>query len=184
MRAKSTSPTHFQGDALIHPKGEHPLEHEVIMRVREKPRILLMDDQAVVRQGRALVLEEEGVGDRRKAGGQEQALDVADREAPDIALVDPSMGNDNTLALIAELRVRRIPVLVCSTDKNPGQVKRAMAAVLWWRVFCGSSVLPILRCSSQLNFTSSRCGRWVYCCKGEKTNRMFLNKKSALKNHG
>jgi len=98
------------------------------MKRLEKPRILLVDDQPAVRQALALLLEEEGIGDCCEAGTRQEALEVAGREAPDIALVDLSMGNDDTLALIAEFRVHRIPVLVCSTHKNPEYVKGAMAA--------------------------------------------------------
>ncbi len=98
------------------------------MKRLEKPRILLVDNHPAIRQGLALVLEEEGVGDCREAGGREEALEVAGREAPDIALVDLSMGNEDTLALIAEFRARRIPVLVCSMHRNSEHVNRAMAA--------------------------------------------------------
>jgi DNA-binding NarL/FixJ family response regulator len=98
------------------------------MKKPGKPRILLVDDHPAVRQALALLLEEEGVGDCCEAGAGIEALEVAGREVPDIALVDLSLGNDDPLALIAEFCVRRIPVLVCSTHKNPDYVKRAMTA--------------------------------------------------------
>lgn len=93
-----------------------------------KPKILLVDDHPAVRQGLALTLEEEGVGDCCSAGGGAEALDLADRESPDLALVDLSMGNEDTLALLAEFRKRRIPVVVCSMHENPKYVKQAMVA--------------------------------------------------------
>ena len=49
-----------------------------------KRRILVVDDQAAVRHGPALVLGEEGCGCR------EEALTAARREAPDLAVVDLS----------------------------------------------------------------------------------------------
>ncbi len=94
----------------------------------KRPRILLVDDHLAVRQGIALALAEAGVGDCCEAGGREEALELADREAPDLALVDLSAGNEDRLALLAEFRQRRIPVLVCSMYENPAYVKRAMAA--------------------------------------------------------
>jgi DNA-binding NarL/FixJ family response regulator len=96
--------------------------------MHEMPRILVVDDHPAVRQGLALVLKEEGVGACCEAGGREEALDVARRESPDLALVDLNMGGDDAMALLAELRQMRIPVLVCSMNETPSQVKRAMAA--------------------------------------------------------
>ncbi len=98
------------------------------MNQDKPPRILLVDDNSAVRQGLALVLEAEGIGNCCEAGGRKQALHIAAREAPDIAILDLNMGNEDTTALIAEFRKMRIPVLVCSMGENPSQVKRALAA--------------------------------------------------------
>jgi DNA-binding NarL/FixJ family response regulator len=98
------------------------------MSALEKPHILLVDDHTAVRQGLALVLTEEGVGECREAAGREEALQDAGREPPDEALVDLSPGTDDALQLVAELSARNIPVLVCSTHEEPGYVRRALAA--------------------------------------------------------
>ncbi len=98
------------------------------MTQHRPPRILLVDDNSAVRQGLALVLEAEGIGNCCEAGGRKEALDVAGRESPDIAVLDLNMGNEDTIALLGELRKMRIPVLVCSMDENPSQVKRALTA--------------------------------------------------------
>ena len=98
------------------------------MTMPKTPRILLVDDHPMVRRGLALVLEADGIADCCEAAGREEALDVAGRELPDMALVDLNMGNEDTIALLAEFRKMRIPVLVCSMNENPSQVKRAMAA--------------------------------------------------------
>jgi DNA-binding NarL/FixJ family response regulator len=92
------------------------------------PKILLVDDHPAVREGLALVLQAEGVGECCEAGGRDEALAVARRESPDVALVDLSLNDDNALALLGELRTLGIPVLVCSQHESPGDVKRAMAA--------------------------------------------------------
>jgi DNA-binding NarL/FixJ family response regulator len=96
--------------------------------MRKMPRVLVVDDHPAVRQGLALVLKAEGVAECCEAAGREEALEIARRESPDMALVDLNMGEGDTMALLAELRTMRIPVLVCSMYETPSQVKRAMAA--------------------------------------------------------
>ncbi len=98
------------------------------MTQHKPPRILLVDDNSAVRQGLALVLESEGIGNCCEADGRKQTLDVAGRESPDIAVLDLHMGNEDTIALLAELRNMRIPVLICSMEENASQVKRALSA--------------------------------------------------------
>jgi DNA-binding NarL/FixJ family response regulator len=92
------------------------------------PLILLVDDHPAVRSGLALVLEEAGVGCCCEAGGRREALEAIERSRPDMALVDLSLGGDDALALVAALRGRHIPVLVCSMHEQPEYVRRALAA--------------------------------------------------------
>jgi two-component system invasion response regulator UvrY len=94
--------------------------------MREPRRILLVDDHAAVRHELALALAEECVTDCQEAGGRDEALDLAGREPPDMAVVDLSL--DDALELLEELSGRKIPVLVCSMREEPGCVRRAMAA--------------------------------------------------------
>ncbi len=96
--------------------------------MRATRRILLVDDHAAVRQGLALVLAEEGAGECTEAAGREEALAVASRQPPDLALVDLSPATEETLELISELCARGIPVLVCSMHEEAGMVQRALAA--------------------------------------------------------
>ncbi len=98
------------------------------MTALERPRILLVDDHAAVRHGLALVLTEEGMGDCREASSRDEALEAADRESPDVALVDLSLGADDALQLITDFSARNIPVLVCSSREDPGVVRQALAA--------------------------------------------------------
>ncbi|MCE5309105.1 MAG: response regulator transcription factor [Acidobacteriales bacterium] len=90
------------------------------------PRILLVDDHSAVRHALALVLAEEGIVDCRESEGRQEALDIAERELPDLALVDLSI--DGALELVEDLTGRKIPVLVCSMREDPECVRRAMAA--------------------------------------------------------
>ncbi len=98
------------------------------MSAPEKRRILLVDDHAAIRQGLALVLAEEGIGECREASGVTEALDAAMHERPDVVLVDLSPHTEDALELVAELCARNIPVLVCSMHEEPGYVRRALAA--------------------------------------------------------
>ncbi len=98
------------------------------MKTGKTPRILLVDDHPAVREGLALVLEGEGIGSCCEAISGKEALEAADQAVPDLALVDLSMDNEDTHALLAEFRKRHIPVLVCSMSEKPVHVKRAMAA--------------------------------------------------------
>lgn len=91
-------------------------------------RILLVDDNAAVRHGLALVLAEEGVGECREAAGRQEALEAAGRELPDAALVDLLPATGDALELIAELSRRNVPVLVCSMQENAIYVRRALEA--------------------------------------------------------
>ncbi len=98
------------------------------MEARRPVRILLVDNHANVRQELALVLAEDGITECREAPGQTEALEIADTEPPDLALVDLSLGEEDGLALVSELRSRQIPVLVCSLHEEPRYVARALAA--------------------------------------------------------
>lgn len=98
------------------------------MRPGQTRRILLVDDNAEVRHGLALVLEDEGIGDCIEADGRGKALEAVGREPPHVALVDLSLPDREALKLVKELCERNIPVLVCSMHEEPGCVRRALAA--------------------------------------------------------
>lgn len=94
----------------------------------EQPRILLVDDHAAVRHGLALVLTEEGIAECQEAKGRDEALAAVSGERPEMALVDISLGGDDSLELVRELSARHIPVLVCSMHEKASYVRRALAA--------------------------------------------------------
>ncbi len=75
------------------------------MSRQQTRRILLVDDRASVRHELARVLTEEGVGDCREAAGRGEALDIAGREPPDMALVD--LSPDDALELVEDLSGRQ-----------------------------------------------------------------------------
>jgi two-component system nitrate/nitrite response regulator NarL len=67
-------------------------------------RVLLIDDQAVVRSGLRLLIESRpGLEVTGEAGNRDEALKIASREQPDVIVLDLNLGNDNGLALLPEL---------------------------------------------------------------------------------
>ncbi len=95
---------------------------------RATPRILLVDEHPAVRRGLAAFLEAEGLGECLEAGGRCEALDLIRNDLPDVGLVDVSRNRDELFTLLHELRARHVPVLACSTEENPVQVRRALKA--------------------------------------------------------
>jgi DNA-binding NarL/FixJ family response regulator len=98
------------------------------MKNAKTKRILLVDDHPEVRRGLSLLLEEAALGRCYEAAGRVDALEIAEREAPDVAVVDLSLGDEDTVQLLEELRDRHIPVLVCSMHDQPRYVRIAIDA--------------------------------------------------------
>lgn len=72
---------------------------------RLKPiRVLLVDDQAVVRTGLRLLIDSRpGLKVAGEAGNRDDALKIAFREQPDVIVLDLNLGEDNGLSLLPEL---------------------------------------------------------------------------------
>jgi two-component system nitrogen regulation response regulator NtrX len=80
-----------------------------------KPRILVVDDEAAIRESLRMTLEYEGYEFLAAATGQE-ALSVAERESPDLVLLDVKMPGMDGIDVLDRLRAMNdsIPVLVIS----------------------------------------------------------------------
>ncbi|MHB1459204.1 MAG: response regulator [Armatimonadota bacterium] len=98
------------------------------MNAQKPLRILLVDDHLSIRRELVLMLTEECIANCREASGRQEALEIIDEEVPDLALVDLSLGEEDGLALVAELHSREIPVLVCSLHEESRYVTRALQA--------------------------------------------------------
>src|SRR2546425_5667975 len=69
-------------------------------------RVLLIDDQAVVRSGLRLLIESRpGLEVTGEAGNRDDALKIALREQPDVIVLDLNLGEDNGISLLPELLV-------------------------------------------------------------------------------
>ncbi len=95
-------------------------------------RVLLVEDHPVFRLGlRELIEQEADLAVAGEAGGVEEALSVADRTAPDVAVVDLALdGEDDGIDLVARLagRTPPVPALVVSMYDEALYAERALAA--------------------------------------------------------
>jgi len=88
----------------------------------------MIDDHPAVRQGVKLLLEEEGYIACGEAGSSAEAMARIQSSRADLALLDISLGEENGLACIAELRKRGINVLVYSMHEDAATIDKAFAA--------------------------------------------------------
>lgn len=94
-------------------------------------RVLLADDQAMVRGALATVLGlESDIEVVAQVGSGDEVLPAATESAPDVALLDVQMPGKDGLTAAAELHAA-LPgcrIIVCTTFGRPGYLARAMAA--------------------------------------------------------
>lgn len=94
-------------------------------------RILLADDHAIVRRGVAqLLIERELASEVIEAGTGVQALALAARHAPDVAMLDISLPDVNGLDVLKRLKrdMPRLPVLMFSMHREDQYAVRALKA--------------------------------------------------------
>jgi len=93
-------------------------------------RLYVVDDHPALRQGLRLLLEAEGVEICGESGDAAKALEEVPSIAPDLAIVDLSLGKEHGLTLLAELaRVSPlVPLLVYSMHEDSFYVRQALAA--------------------------------------------------------
>lgn len=98
---------------------------------KKKARLLLVDDHAVVRGGLAqLIGGEADLSVCGEAGSAEEALDVAAKTRPDLAVVDISLGGANGVELIKNLKALQpaLGILVLSMHDETHYAERALRA--------------------------------------------------------
>jgi two-component system, NarL family, response regulator NreC len=94
-------------------------------------RILLADDQGVVRRGlRALLETEPGVEIVAEASDGHEALRLCDTTAPDIVILDVAMPRLNGIDVAAQARKRRpdLRVILLSMHSDESYIVRALSA--------------------------------------------------------
>lgn len=84
-----------------------------------KPRVLIADDQAIVRSGLRLVLEAQGIDVIAEATNGREAVDLARQTRPDVAMIDIQMpildGLEVTRQLAGPHVADPIPVVIVTT---------------------------------------------------------------------
>ncbi len=95
-------------------------------RTGSRPGVLLVDDHTGMREAMASLLEANDLAIFAQASTRSEALAQVAVGCPDVALVDVSLGNDDGLALVADLNRLGVPVVVCSSHEEPVFVWRAL----------------------------------------------------------
>lgn len=94
-------------------------------------RLLIVDDHPIVRHGVAQLIEqEEGFEVAAQAGSAKEALEIAERDAFDIAIIDVSLQGVSGLELVKQIRERGVemPILMMSMHDEAFYAERALRA--------------------------------------------------------
>ena len=94
------------------------------------PRVFLVDDHPGVRVGLRLLLAQAGIAVCGEADGPAGALGGVREAAPDLVVVDLSLGEESGLSLLRTLDgvLPGVPLLVYSMHEDPFHVQQAMSA--------------------------------------------------------
>ncbi len=95
---------------------------------RPAVRLLLVDDHPAIREGLAVLLSTAEVQVCGEAGSRAEARARVEETGPTLAVVDLSLGAEEGLALLAELRDRGLPAVVYSMHDEASRVEAAFAA--------------------------------------------------------
>jgi len=99
--------------------------------VIKKKRLLIVDDHPIVRQGiTRLINYEEELVVCGEAGNAKEALEVVEKQKPDMVIVDISLKGRSGLELIKDIRMRfqDLPVLVVSMHDESLYAERVLRA--------------------------------------------------------
>jgi DNA-binding NarL/FixJ family response regulator len=107
------------------------MQEEQHNSIESKARILVVDDHAIVREGLAMLINQEpDLVACAKAENAEDALDVLETEQIDLAIVDISLEGRNGLQLTEQIKSRypQLPVLILTMHDEAIYAKRAFQA--------------------------------------------------------
>lgn len=97
----------------------------------KKTKVLLVDDHPTMREGLIRVIERESdLTVCSQAACIRQALEMIESSTPDVAVVDISLGGENGIELIKDIKVRypHLPVLVHSMHDESVYAERSLRA--------------------------------------------------------
>jgi DNA-binding response OmpR family regulator len=96
---------------------------------RERPQVLIVDDDRMIRTLIKLLLEKQGYDVIEGENGQ-QAIDLAMRERPDLLIVDLMMPKVDGYQAIDQIRrepsLAMLPVMVLTAENGPGAETRVL----------------------------------------------------------
>ena len=95
----------------------------------KRARIVVVDDHPTMREGLARVIDETGdLTVCAQAGSIQRALELIETTQPDLAIVDITLGGQNGIELIKDLKVRhpKLPVLVHSMHDEQVYAHRSL----------------------------------------------------------
>jgi CheY-like chemotaxis protein len=96
---------------------------------RDRPRILVVDDDAITRMLVKLLLERDRFEVLEAANGRD-AIEITGRERPDLLLIDLNMPEMDGYQAIATLRkdlsMATLPILVLTSEEGPGIERRVL----------------------------------------------------------
>jgi two-component system response regulator NreC len=90
------------------------------------PRLLLVDDHAIVRSGVRRLLEEAGFEVIAEASTAAEALTLARAETPDAIVLDIGLRDRSGLDILPELRATGARVVILSMQDEPVYARRAL----------------------------------------------------------
>jgi CheY-like chemotaxis protein len=115
------------------------------------PRILIIDDEELVRRSLAMILRTQGWATELAEGGSD-GLAKARQHPPDLILCDVTMPFMNGMVTLAEIRrdplLRCIPVLMVTGrmgDETERQAREAGAQALLLKPFSNEELLQLVR---------------------------------------
>jgi DNA-binding NarL/FixJ family response regulator len=97
----------------------------------KRARIVVVDDHPTMREGLARVIDETGdLSVCAQAESIHRALELVETTQPDLAIVDITLGGQNGIELIKDLKVRhpKLPVLVHSMHDEQVYAQRSLRA--------------------------------------------------------
>jgi two-component system response regulator NreC len=90
------------------------------------PRLLLVDDHAIVRSGVRRLLTDGGFDVVAEASSAAEALTLARRETPDVIVLDIGLRDRSGLEILPELRASGARVVILSMQDEPVYARRAL----------------------------------------------------------
>jgi response regulator NasT len=124
------------------------------MSLEPRPRIVIAEDESIIRLDIAETLGEHGFDVVAQAADGQQAVDAALEHKPDLVLMDIKMPHMDGLMAAELLRDQGIPVVLLTAFSSPELVDRASAAGVYSYVvkpFTASNLIPALRIAMSLH---------------------------------